>query len=179
MNRPPLSIFYITSATDDTSLYYAVLTLQYLMTDLSKYFIEDVYSNDAAICKRASKAREDAQSVVTSLTDIDSKIRKGPAQHILTFDQPDERSMPAGTHIRSGNPMRNKAKNALARTQHTLEYHLQYAKARADKVSLHRRLGQRTLAEPVEGKVSQGQIAINSYFTKAAVGEKAKSSTPE
>lgn len=64
--------------------------------------------------------------------------------------------------------MRNKAKNALARTQHTLEYHLQSAKARADKVSLHRRLGQRTLAEPVEGKVGPGQIAINSYFAKAA-----------
>ena len=74
--------------------------------------------------------------------------------------------------------MRNKAKNALARTQHTLEYHLLAAKAKADKISLQRRLGQRSLAEPVEGKVGQGQLAINSYFTKSNPGNSSKSATP-
>lgn len=46
------------------------------MTDLSKYLIEDVYTTDDATCKSASKSRDDAQSLVSSLTDIDSKIRK-------------------------------------------------------------------------------------------------------
>lgn len=75
-NRPPLSIFYITSTTDDTSLYYAILVLQYLMTDLSKYFLEDVFSEDTELCKRGQKARNDAQSVIFGLTDIDSKLRE-------------------------------------------------------------------------------------------------------
>lgn len=166
--RSPQSIFYITSDIDDVSLFYSILLLQYLMTDLSTFLIEDVFSQDADVCTRSQKARDDAQHVISGLTDIDSKLRMShrlplPLRNLSRAKQT---CILAGTDVRTGNPMRNKAKNALARTQHTLEYHLNSAQARADKVSLKRRLGERTLAQPVEGKVGQGQIAINSYFTK-------------
>lgn len=146
-DRETSSIFFISEVTDDASLYYAVLLLQYMLTDLSKYYVEDVYSEDPEVIRRATQARADALGIINGMTVIDSKLR---------------------TDVRGGNPMRNKAKNALIRALHSMEYHLQAAQDRVEKVNMKRRLGGRTLAQPVDGQVGQGQISINSYFTKAS-----------
>lgn len=118
--------------------------LQYAITDLPKYLVEDLYSDDDPVVDvRATQARDNAHGIVNGIMDIDSKLR---------------------SNLRAGNPIRSKAKNALARMQHSLEYHLQAAQIKVDKLALKRRLGNKTLAQPVDGKVGEGQITINSFF---------------
>lgn len=114
---------------------------------MSKYLVEDVYTEEPEVMRRATQARSDALGVVNGMTDIDSKLR---------------------TDVRGGNPMRNKAKNALVRALHSMEYQLRAARARVEKVELRRKLAGKTLVQPVEGQVGQGQISINSYFSRAS-----------
>lgn len=69
-----------------------------------------------------------------------------------------------GTDTRSIHPLRNKAKNALARMQHSIEYQLNFAFRRSEKIALQQRLGAHSMAKPTRGRENNGQLSLEGFF---------------
>ncbi|SCV69914.1 BQ2448_1308 [Microbotryum intermedium] len=99
-SQKPDAPFMITRDVDDTILYYNAQLLSIALSDV----VEGLYDPDT---EQRRTIRDLVEQIFTTLNSIDNRIR---------------------TDVRHGNPMRNRAKNALTRVAHALTYAWRAAK---------------------------------------------------
>jgi hypothetical protein len=91
--RAPSSVFHIIDEShappeSDADLYYFVLILQVLLTDMSSVLVGDVSSTDDAIIQRDQRARRDAHALIEAVQDIDGRMRElGLSDHTERHDR--------------------------------------------------------------------------------------------
>lgn len=135
MASPPASSnFYVSEETPrDADLYHSTLLLQILLADVAGY----AKRCEAQAAPKDKSAKALVREIAGALANLDSKLR---------------------TNVRSGNAMRDKAKNTLTRLQHGLEYQLETSATRT---------GALAKAELIKDKVTghaTGQTSLNGFL---------------
>ncbi|SCZ89808.1 BZ3500_MvSof-1268-A1-R1_Chr9g10602 [Microbotryum saponariae] len=117
--------FMVTRDVDDTVLYYNAQLLSIALSDV----VEGLYDPDP---EQRRAIRELVEQIFTTLNGIENRIREYgivsqrvpiTSMLMLVF-----LLLSPGTDVRHGNPMRNRAKNALTRVAHALTYAWRAAK---------------------------------------------------
>ena len=133
---PEGSNFFITDDNmDDEKLYYSALMLQCCLSDVIGYIKR--HESQSGTSDKTGKAL--VKEVATAVANLDAKLR---------------------TDVRSGNLLRNKAKNALTRLQHGLEYQAGTSAARTGA------LAKADLVKDKATGMATNQTSLNGFIRR-------------